>query len=41
MTLKSELCAVATILHADIISYSRKYDGVIGVLRAIKAMRVL
>jgi len=39
--LEPELAAVATGSHIDAIPYSGKYDGVVGVLGAIEAIRVL
>jgi len=39
--LEPELPAVATGSHVDAIPYSGKYDGVVGVLGAIEAIRVL
>ncbi|XP_047179114.1 ureidoglycolate hydrolase [Vigna umbellata] len=39
--LEPELAAVATGSHVDAIPYSGKYDGVVGVLGAIEAIRVL
>lgn len=38
--LEPELAAVATGSHIDAIPYSGKYDGVVGVLGAIEAIRV-